>query len=694
MPILSFKEILITLLKNDTRLVDEQGDLRENLVHEYANELDPQLIELLLDDSQTRERFFLKIKDVYVFKQNDFRFFLDENKLDNSYTQFENKIGLSFGSRLLRETSDVVLNFPYKDCILEGGQSTEEGSDVYFEFDVKEGDYVEKKAKRKEVFFNQILARDEIDRLLEPKAFTNIKRFTKDGEEKPSGFTRDENGTINDNLIIKGNNLLALHSLKQEFRGKVKLIYIDPPYNTGSDSFAYNDDFNHSTWLTFMKNRLEVARELLREDGVIFVQCDDNEQAYLKVLMDDVFEKRFVNCVTVKMSEASGKKMAHISIKLPKIKEYILIYKKEKIKFNSVKISKNEWDSEYNIFLENFTKEEKNKINEITDRNERKESDIELIDNILCKVSTSNLSAKIKELDIKSELDILNWKFENSYRIVRTAASSSVKSLADKKKCTNSSLFFSVLSSRDKIPYIIKSDYSDGSTSPRVQVLFAEDYLETNICDLWTDFNTTGLEAEGGVELKSGKKPEQLLKRVIELSTQKNDIILDFHLGSGTTASVAHKLDRQYIGIEQINYIENITLKRIQKVIDGEQGGISKSVNWQGGGSFIYLELAKNNQNAIEQIEKAESLDALNEFFEEMCEKYFLHYNVKIKVFREKISKEGAFIKLPLTRQKEIYVKMLDLNHLYVNVSDMQDSRYHLSKEDISLTNDFYNNEL
>jgi adenine-specific DNA-methyltransferase len=169
----------------------------------------------------------------------------------------------------LRETSDVVLNFPYKDCILEGGQSTEEGSDVYFEFDVKEGDYVEKKVKRKEVFFNQILARDEIDRLLEPKAFTNIKHFTKDGEEKLNGFTRDENGTIKDNLIIKGNNLLALHSLKQEFRGKVKLIYIDPPYNTGNDSFAYNDNFNHSTWLTFMKNRLEVARELLREDGFI-----------------------------------------------------------------------------------------------------------------------------------------------------------------------------------------------------------------------------------------------------------------------------------------------------------------------------------------------------------------------------------------------------------------------------------------
>jgi len=256
------------------------------------------LIKLLLNDPQTRERFFLKIKDVYVFKQNDFRFFLDENKLDNSYTQFENKIGLSFKSRLLRETSDVVLNFSYKDCILEGGQSTEEGSDVYFEFDVKEGDYVEKKAKRKEVFFNQILARDEIDRPLEPKAFANIKHFMKDGEEKLKGFTRDENGTIKDNLIIKGNNLLALHCLKQEFRGKVKLIYIDPPYNTGKDGFTYKDNFNHSTWLTFMKNRLEIARELITDDGSIWVSLDDKEVHYCKILMDQIFGRdNFISTV-------------------------------------------------------------------------------------------------------------------------------------------------------------------------------------------------------------------------------------------------------------------------------------------------------------------------------------------------------------------------------------------------------------
>ena len=294
-----FKNTLTEILKQDSRLINQENELNQNLIKEYADKLDEQFIELLLNNEETRNKFFLKIKDVYVFKQNDFKFFLDENKIDNSYTQYENRIGLKFGSKLLKDTTDVVLNFPYKDCVLEGGQSTEEGFDEYYEFEeadekkgIEEG-YKLKQTKRKEIFFNEILAKDEIDRLFEPKAFTNIKKITAKGEEKVTNFARDENGTIKDNLIIKGNNLLALHSLKKEFAGRIKFIYIDPPYNTSSDSFVYNDKFNHSTWLTFMKNRLEVAKELLRDDGVIFISCDHNEQSYLKVLIDGDKNKLF-----------------------------------------------------------------------------------------------------------------------------------------------------------------------------------------------------------------------------------------------------------------------------------------------------------------------------------------------------------------------------------------------------------------
>ena len=203
----------------------------------------------------------------------------------------------------LSESREVVLDWPYKDCVLEGGQTKED-------------------QKRSEIFWNQTLAADEIDRLLEPKVLTNFKKYTKDGEQAVSTVS------IDDNLIIKGNNLLALHSLKQQYGGKVKLIYIDPPYNTGNDSFGYNDSFNHSTWLTFMKNRLEVARELLHDDGVIFVQCDDNEQAYLQLLLNDIFKNNYLNTVIVKAKSSSGASGGGEDKKLKKNTEYIHIYYK------------------------------------------------------------------------------------------------------------------------------------------------------------------------------------------------------------------------------------------------------------------------------------------------------------------------------------------------------------------------------
>lgn len=267
----SFNEELIALLKTDSRFVDDGGELVKAAVIDRAWKIDQELVKLLLSGEKMEEKFFDEIEGHWIFNINTFIDYVsDKNFLANSYTRFRNRIGLNIGGKFLRERGEVSLVWPYKDCVLEGGQTNEE-------------------EKRKEIFFNEILAQDEIDRLFDPKVLTNWKRYTPDGEEKVTEIKRDENGTIKENLIIKGNNLLTLHALKTQFRGKVKLIYIDPPYNTGNDSFGYNDNFNHSSWLTFMKNRLEVARMLLREDGVIFVQCDDNEAGYIKVLMDEVF---------------------------------------------------------------------------------------------------------------------------------------------------------------------------------------------------------------------------------------------------------------------------------------------------------------------------------------------------------------------------------------------------------------------
>lgn len=702
-------DIIVDILKQDKRLWDEdKTELNQTLLFDLLGRYDESLIQLLLESDLIRNRFFIKINDVFVFKNNDFKFFMEENKINNSYTKYLNRIGLHDGLKFINNRNEVVINFPFKDCVLEGGQSTEEGIDYYYEYDekinkteeklgYKSNTYNLKATKRNEIFYNQIIARDEIDRLEQEKAFVNWKRYTKEGIREVNNLTIDETGLIRDNLIIKGNNLLALHSLKSQFAGKVKLIYLDPPYNTEEDDFKYNDRFTRSTWLTFMKNRLEVAEEFLRDDGYIALQISDKNVHYIKILMDEIFgEENFINNIVVKMSEASGVKMAHVRKRVPKIKEHILLYKRKNSQLNPVKTDRLEWDDEYRILLQNFSKADKAIIDEAARKseegNEISEQDIHQIDSILEKVTLKNVYTEMKELNIPTD-EQAGWLRKNAYRICRSAASSSVKQLADDKKKRNDNLLFCVISSRDKIPYIVKSDYTPSATSPRVQLLFAEDMLKTYIGDIWTDINTTGLENEGTVQLKNGKKPEKLLKRIIDMTTLKNDIVMDCFLGSGTTAAVAHKMNRQYIGIEQLDYGEDDPIVRLEHVIQGDDSGISDSVDWRGGGEFISLELAKWNEKAIEEINSCKNLQELKDLFAVLCDKYFLHYNVQVNNFKEEILQEENFAKLTLEEQKSMFVTMLDLNQLYVLKSEMEDTRFGITEKDQELTRLFYDRE-
>jgi len=633
----NFKDYLTKLLLTDDRLKDQQGELKGNLVKEFINTLDEKLITLLLEDEQTSEKFFMKIKDVYVFKTNEFKFFLDENSIDNSFTQYSNQIGLSSGGKFLKDNTDVVLNFPFKDCVLEGGQSTEDGLDTYFEYDEKQEDYTEKQSKRKEIFFNEVLAKDEIDRLLEPKAFTNITKYDSKGESKPTKFNRNAKGTITDNLIIKGNNLLALHSLKQEFKGKVKLIYIDPPYNTGNDSFAYNDNFNHSTWLSFMRNRLMVARDLLSEDGSIFIQIDDFEDAYLKILLDEVFgANQFRNKITWKRRGGS----ANPKNRLNNVVDYILWYSKnENFTFNSP----------FSLNDPNTKKYINERFNNI-DENGRK-----------------FMKSPLQSPNPRPNL-MYNYKGFKTPKNGWSISEIKMKEWDDKGK-----LWFP----NDKNKNINRKIYLD-------------EYSGQPVSSLWTDISVINPMSNERGSFEGGQKPEALLERIINMTTNEKDIVLDYHLGSGTTGAVAHKMNRQYIGLEQLDYGDNDSIKRLQNVINNDQSGISKTVNWKGGGCFTYLELAKNNQTAKEKILKCKNYDELMQYFDTMYTHYFLHYNVRIKEFKEVISQEKNFKNLTLNRQKEIFIKMLDLNQLYVNLSEMEDSRYKLDAKDIALSKDFY----
>jgi len=288
---MSFNTKLIDLLKTDPRLVDDEGELIIAAVQDRAWKIDRDLVKLLISDKEIKAKFFDEIEGHWIFNTNTFTDYVSQkNFLDNSYTRFRNRIGLTVGDKYLRERGDVALVWPYKDAVLEGGQTNEE-------------------EKRKEIFFNEVLAQDEVTRLLDPKVLTNFTRYTAKGKQPVKDFKRDWNGVIRENLIIKGNNLLALHSLKRQFRGQVKLIYIDPPFNTQTDTFGYNDNFNHSTWLTFMKNRLEIARELLSSDGSIYVHLDFNEVHYGKVLMDEIFGKEnFQREIIWRMGWVSGYK--------------------------------------------------------------------------------------------------------------------------------------------------------------------------------------------------------------------------------------------------------------------------------------------------------------------------------------------------------------------------------------------------
>jgi len=562
----SLKTHIENLLKTDERLIDENNEIRGSLIRELANKLDEKLIELLLNDEKARNSFFLKIKDVYVFKHNDFKFFLDENKIDNSYTQYENRIGLAVGSKMLNENQDVVLNFPYKDCVLEGGQSTEEGMDTYFEYNAEKTEYEEKQSKRKEIFFNEVLARDEIDRLFEPKAFTNIKQYTQKGEEIPTSFARDENGVIKDNLIIKGNNLLALHSLKKQFKGQVKLIYIDPPFNTGNDSFAYNDSFNHSTWLSFMRNRLSMAKLILKEDGLIFINIDDIEEAYLKVLCDQEFGvNNFLNIIAVKSSTPSGTKTAHKDKTIIKQKDLILVYKNgERVFLNPQYTKRDNWDTHYSLILE------------------KKENGDYYLTKLIDKLKELNIlsdSQKLEDVSIENK-EFKVFYLKNSDIICRLQSHKNQE--ADKISRQKKDLVY-----EHKVDNVSKGLFYNGQViTPLSQgikkIYFNQKFtndLGMLLCDFWSDIDFQNTQNEGGVSFPTAKKPEFLLSRIIEMATDRNDIILDYHLGSGTTCAVAHKMGRRYIGIEQLEYGENDSVKRLLNVVAGEKSGVSKAYN-------------------------------------------------------------------------------------------------------------------
>lgn len=600
---------LIKLLSKDERFTKD-GKLLKNNVIEAALRLDAPLIKLLLSHKSIIKHFFKEIGNVLVFDKIEFQKFVSNKSfLKDSYTAYSNKIGLTVDDEFISEGKQVVLSWPYKDCVLEGGQTKED-------------------EKREEIFWNETLAPDEIDRLLSPKVLTNFKKYDSKSKHKVTDIS------IEDNLIIKGNNLLALHSLLPIYSGKVKLIYIDPPYNTGNDSFQYNDSFNHSTWLTFMKNRLNVAKELLALDGSIFIQIDDFEDAYLKVLMDDIFgRENFRNKITWKRRGGS----ANPSNRLNNVVDYILWYSRTPAFYYKPIFSLDDENTQKYI-KERFV---------YTDENKRK-----------------YMRSPLQSPNLRPNL-IYNYK---GYKSPKKGWSISLDIM--KKWDAEGKLYFP----KDKTQNITRKIYLD-------------EYQGQPISCLWTDIKVINPMAKERGEFENGQKPEALLQRIIDMTTNENDIILDFFMGSGSACVAAHKMKRKYIGIEQMTYVDSITIKRIKSVIKGDDTGISKSVGWKGGGSFIYCELNKLNENFIETITKSKTTKELKQIWATIKKDRFISYKVNPKDIDDSITE---FEELSIKDQKKFLITILDKNHLYVNYSEIEDKDYKISADDKKLNKKFY----
>ncbi len=583
------KERLVTLiLQHDEKL------LIFMLEHENANDY--------------KNAFFKTIANTLVFNEKALLECLEIKELENSFTRFKNKIGLFSQGGLIKSSGLVVLNFPFKDNVLLGNAK-------------------DNSTKSNELFYHEILHKKEIDTLLSQKVLCH---FEMHGQGDLQSALKDKNT----NYLIKGNNLIALYSLKKKFAKQVKCIYIDPPYNTGNDSFNYNDNFNHSSWLVFMKNRLEAAREFLSDDGVIFVQCDDNEQAYLKVLMDEIFlRENFVASIIWKQFHSVKNDAANFSKNI----EYILCYCKN--------FSKNL------ISNEPFDKSNSYKLKD--------ENGFYKLDPVWAKSGNNFSPYTFLNGKTWSPPSGTFWRY-------------SIGTLKDMEQ--NNRIVFN---GKNPMAKRYLSEVAEGRKSST----------------FW-DGSEVGYNLNGDAEIKqlfngnkvfNNPKPEALISRILEISTNENDLVLDFFAGSGTTCAVAHKMKRHYIGIEQMDYIETITKERLKKVIEGEQGGISKKCGFKGGGSFVYAELKEVNLGIKRQISNAKSASECLKIFNDLNERILKCADNKM----DEIHSE-EFQKLDLNEQKRKCRDLLDSNEDYLNLGDIDEDAWEIDDSTKKYNEIFY----
>lgn len=623
-------ETLKQLLSKDERFMSE-GKLLKNQIMEYAIKLDESLIKLLMSDTSIKKHFFKEIAGALIFDKEKFmRFVSNKQFLPDSYTAFKNKIGLSDdGMNYLSQRGDVTLVWPYKDCVLEGGQTKEE-------------------AKRDEIFWNETLAPDEINRLLEPKVLSNFTRYDKSGDKKADKVSDA------DNLIIKGNNLLSLKSLEKIYRGKIKLIYIDPPYNpeSSSNTFCYNNNFNESTWLTFMKNRLEVARSLLSKDGVLVVAIDKNEHIELGILIKEIFMDYELHCITI-VHNPRGVQGTNFSY----THEYALfVFPRGKKAIGDRKISDSEidWAPLRNWGGESERSDAKNCFYPIIVR------DGEIVGFGAVLEEKKHPKSQTEKIDNQ----FFVWPIdkngvERKWRYARQSVEE-VQSLLRVKKT--------------KTGYDIEIGKDFGS-------------YKTVWIDPRYDANEYGTELVKALVPGCKFDFPKSLYNVYDclyavVANDKQAIVLDFFAGSGTTAHAVLDLNkedggnRKFILCEQMHYVDSVTKKRVHAVIKNNKEG-----------SFVFCDLMQLNEKFTDQIQEAKTKADLEKIWNAMQKTAFLSYRIDLKSIDETALEFGE---LSPEDQKRFLMEVLDKNMLYVNYSDIDDADYKVSAEDKKLNHQFY----
>jgi len=640
---MNFIETLEKQLKKEPNYATDNGELKKWVIISKAQSYDAELIGLLLDNEELKAKFFLEIKGVLVFNQSLFIQFLEQkNYLNDSYTSYKNKVGLNIDGKFLKQRNEVALVWPFKDCILEGGQSREED-------------------KREEIFFNEILAQDEITQLLEPKVLTNAKRIDKDGEKPLDQFNRNEVGTITDNLIIKGNNLLALHSLKKEFIGKVKLIYIDPPYNTGGDAniFTYNNTFNHSTWLTFMKNRLTIAKDLLRNDGFIAIAIDHYELGYLITLTDEIYgQENRLGIISIVNNPMGRNQAKYFST----INDFMLVYSKnsEFAKFNNIILNDD--------FLKTFDKEDE--IGKYKLQN-------------FIRVGGGDANLKVNKqsfwypIYVSPDFNEVSLDKNEKYFEIFPITSSGQERTWKLSKNSTKKILHELIAEKSNTGAINIMEKYRVEKGQKVPTIWSDKKYNANHNGIRL------LEKIIGNKNFSFPKSLYTVLDTVKLLTGPNDLILDFHAGSGTTGHAVLELNkedggkRQFIMVEQLSEHNNVCNIRIEKVLEMNNADLS----------FIYFELKKYNQIFIELIEEAKDSETILQIWEQMKSKSFLNYNVDIKKQDENLEEFKA---LKLQEQKQHLCELLDKNQLYVNLSSLNDKDFACTEAEKNVTKEFY----